>query len=114
MATALKNCRPFRPNAPAVAVVAGFLATIVAGIARNTIISRRGTADVSRIPVVVIVFAAIASLAGSSAAVEIAEHTLMSSPALIGALAGLFSSILMAMLMITYHMKPEEHSSKRR
>jgi preprotein translocase subunit SecF len=34
---------------------------------------------------------------------------------LIGALAGLFSSILMAMLMITYHMKPEEgHSSKRR
>jgi hypothetical protein len=102
------------PSGPYLAVVAGFLATIVAGIARNTIMSRRGTADVSRIPVVVIVFAVIASLAGSSAAVEIAEHTLMSSPALIGALAGLFSSILMAMLMITYHMKPEEHSSKRR
>jgi lysylphosphatidylglycerol synthetase-like protein (DUF2156 family) len=71
-----------------------------------------------RCPLVVIVFAAVASLGGSSAALELATHShdLMSTSVWIGALAGLFSSMLMAMLMITYQMNPvkKERSSKRR
>jgi hypothetical protein len=74
--------------------------------------------DVSQIPLVVIVFALVASLGGSSAALEVATHShdLMSTSVWIGALAGLFSAILMAMLMITYEMKPmeKERSPKRR
>ena len=55
-----------------------------------------------------IVNAAIASIAGSLAA-----HDLMgfvgaqTSPALLGALAGLLSAVLMALLMITYHSNPD-------
>jgi hypothetical protein len=102
------------------AILAGFLATIIGGIARNTIVARKSGAglDASRIPVVVIVFAAVASLGGSSAALELATHShdLMSTSVWIGALAGLFSSILMAMLTITYQMKPVEKEclSKKR
>jgi hypothetical protein len=58
-------------------------------------------------------FAAVSSLGGSSAAVEVAMQSDMSSGAVIGALAGLFSTILAAMLIITYHMRPGEHSSRK-
>ena len=54
----------------------------------------------------VIVYSAIASLAGSSAAMEVAQQSEVFAPVWIGTLAGLFSSILLAMLMITYHTKP--------
>jgi hypothetical protein len=56
----------------------------------------------------VILYAAIASIAGSAGAVEIDQASGFSSPVWIGALAGLFSTILMALLMITYHMVPGE------
>ncbi len=57
----------------------------------------------------VIVYAAVASLAGSAAALEVAQQShLEDSPVWIGTLAGLFSAILMAMLMITYHTHPGE------
>jgi hypothetical protein len=36
----------------------------------------------------------------------------MSSPVWVGTLAGLFSAILLAMLMITYHMNPETRRHK--
>jgi hypothetical protein len=91
------------------AIIAGFIATILGAIARNAIMFY-GSGDVSRIPLIVTVFAAVASLGGSAAAVELATHShnLMSTPVWIGALAGLFSAILMAMLMVTYEMKPVE------
>ena len=99
------------------AILAGFLATIIGAIARNTIMVY-GSGGGTQMPLVVIVFAAVASLGGSSAALELATHShdLMSTSVWIGALAGLFSSILMAMLMITYQMNPvkKERSSKRR
>ena len=99
------------------AILAGFLATIIGAIARNTIMFY-GSVGGTQMPLVVIVFAAVASLGGSSAALELATHShdLMSTSVWIGALAGLFSSILMAMLMITYQMNPvtKERSSKRR
>ena len=72
------------------AMIAGVLATIVAGIVRNTILTRIGMEpDTSRIPrlmmiysavaidrqipVRVIIYSAISSLAGSTAAVQIAN-----------------------------------------
>ena len=54
-----------------------------------------------------ILYSAIASLAGSAAAVEVAHASHYDSPVWIGTLAGLFSSILMALLMIAYYMNPE-------
>jgi len=71
-------------------------------------LSTRAGVDEARIPTVLVVNAAIASIAGSLAA-----HDLMgfvgaqTSPALLGALAGLLSAVLMALLMITYHFNPD-------
>ena len=90
------------------AVVAGFLGTIVAGIARNEIMKRSGAGpDDSKIPNLVLVYSAVASLGGSSLADEIVRLGGIDSPIWLGMLAGLFSCILLAMLMITYYMNPE-------
>ncbi len=91
------------------AFLAGFLGTIIGAVARNFIMSRQsGSApDNSRTPMLVIVYAAVASLAASAAALEIAQRShLEGSPVWVGTLAGLFAAILMAMLMITYHTHP--------
>ena len=92
------------------AILAGFLGTTIGAVVRNLIISRGAGMgpDESRTPVLVIVYAAVASLAGSSAAIEVARLSEVSSPVWIGTLAGLFSSILLGMLMITYHTNPGE------
>ncbi len=93
-----------------IAIPAGFIATIVASIARYKLIALGARVDVdeARIPMVLVVNAAIASIAGSRAA-----HDLMgfvgaqTSSALLGALAGLLSAVLMALLMIAYHSNPD-------
>ena len=92
------------------AILAGFLGTIIGGMARNFIMARGSGAgsDTSRTPTLVIVYSAIASLAGSSAAMEVAQQSEVSASVWIGTLAGLFSAILMALLMITYHTNPGE------
>ena len=93
------------------AILAGFLGTTIAGTVRNAIMVRGAKVgpDDSRTPMLVIVYAAVASLAASAAALEIAQRSdLSGSPVWIGALSGLFAAILMAMLMITYHTKPGE------
>jgi hypothetical protein len=93
------------------AVLAGFLGTIIGCTVRNLIFSHGvGVAPgESRTPLVVVVFAAVASLAASAAALELAKRSdLAASPVWIGALAGLFAAILTAMLMITYHTMPGE------
>ena len=92
------------------ALIAGFIATIVASIARYKILflgAGRGPDD-SRIPSVVVIYAAIASIAGSLAAHDLYRymHEDMGL-GFLGALAGLLSAILMAMLMITYHMNSQ-------
>jgi hypothetical protein len=97
------------PNTRSIAIAAGFTATIVASIARYKLVflGARAGADEARIPMVLVVNAAIASIAGSLAA-----HDLMgfvgadTSPPVLGALAGLLSAVLMALLMITYHSNP--------
>ena len=100
------------------AITAGFLATIIAGIVRNTIMMRVGpepelegmplermpqsvTID-RRIPLRMIAYSAIASLAGSTSAVLVATQSGGTSSVLIGTLAGLFSGILMAILLLAY------------
>jgi len=100
-------------------IVAGFLAAIIAGVVRNIIAARvTGVGpDTSRIPTLVFLYSAIASLAGGAAAVEVARASEHVSPVWIGTLAGLFSSILTALLIIAYYMNPqtgETMSAKRR
>ena len=90
------------------AVVAGFLATVIAGVARNEIMKRSGTGpDDSKIPNVVLVYSAVASLGGSSLAYEVVRISGIDSAVWLGTLAGLFSCILLAMLKITYYINPE-------
>jgi hypothetical protein len=99
------------------AVLAGFLGIIVGVVVRNFIVAR-GVGigpDDSRTPLVVIVFGAVASLAASTAALELAKRSdLAGSPVWIGTLAGLFAAILMAMLMVTYSTNPGETPKLRR
>jgi CRP-like cAMP-binding protein len=101
------------------AMIAGILATIIAGIVRNTIMTHVGAepelpgmpqlmiiysavAIDRRIPLRLIAYSAIASLAGSTSAVQVATQSELTSSVLIGTLAGLFSGILMAMLLLAY------------
>jgi hypothetical protein len=98
------------------ALAAGFLGTIVAALVRDFIVRRGGALgpDSSRIPTLVLVYAVIASLAGSSAATEVAQQSDMTASVWLGTLAGLFSSILMSMLMIVYFTHPGEAPKLRR
>jgi hypothetical protein len=98
------------------AILAGFLGTIIGAVVRNYIIARGAGMgpDDSHTPVPVIVYAAIASLAASSGALEIAQQSaLPDTPVWVGALAGLFAAILNGMLMIVYHTKPGEKPALR-
>ena len=92
------------------AVVSGFIATIVAVAVCNGLLNRFSGAgpDDTRIPMVVAVFSIIASIAGSLASKELLDQIGGEwSPVWIGTLAGLSSAILMALLMITYRMHPQ-------
>jgi len=97
------------------ALAAGFLGVIGAAIARNYVLVRIAGSgpDDSGIPGIIVVFAAVASIAGSLAAEDINESLLHLSPAMVGAFAGLISSVLMVMLMVTYHMNPDKPGNKR-
>ena len=99
-----------------VAVLAGFLGTVAGAVVRNFVISRgvgKGPDD-SKTPMLVIVYAAIASLAASAGALELAQRSdLGDSRIWIGTLAGLFAAIVMAMLMIAYHTKPGDAPTVR-
>jgi hypothetical protein len=92
------------------AIVAGFLAVIIAGLVRDFVVRRASGLgpDSSRVPALVLVYAVVASLAGSSAATEVAQQSELTASVWIGTLAGLFSTILMSMLMITYFTHPGE------
>ncbi len=92
------------------AIISGFVATVVAVVVRNELINRLSGAgpDDFRIPMVVAVYAVIASLAGSLAGKELLDDMGGTySPVWVGTVAGLVSAILMSLLMITYYMYPE-------
>lgn len=99
------------------AIIAGFLGIIAGAVVRNFLVTRVAGMgpDDFKTPLVVIVFAAVASLAASTAALELARRSdLAGSPVWIGTLAGLFAALLMAMLMITYQTNPGETPKLRR
>lgn len=88
------------------AISAGLIATIIASIARYKLVFLGAGVgpDDSKVPTVLVVNAAIASIAGSLAAHDIVNHIgEQSSPVLLGTFAGLLSAVLMALLMVTYH-----------
>jgi len=96
--------------AVAVALGAGLVATVVAVIVRNNLVNRLSGAgpDEARIPVVVTVFGVVGAIAGSLAAKELLDQAGGDYGSLwLGTVAGLASAILVALLMITYHMYPE-------
>src|SRR4029078_4602563 len=96
----------------AVAVISGFVATLSAVLLRNQLINRLSGVgpDSAKIPVVGGVFALIASLAGSLGAKELLDRAMGDySMVWLGTLAGLFSAILMSLLLLTFLMNPEKH-----
>ena len=96
--------------APALlAIIAGFLGTVVASIVRYTLLVHAwGIAGVedTGTPVTVVSYAAVASLAGSLAADRIALLVGQMPSVVIGGLAGLLSSVLFGLLMLTYRLTP--------
>lgn len=94
------------PDTRVLAIAAGLIATVIASIVRYKLVflgAGVGTDD-RKVPMVLIVNAAIASIAGSLAAHDLAG--IIADPpssVIVGAFAGLLSAVLMAMLMITYH-----------
>jgi len=96
------------------AIAAGFLGVIAAAIVRNYILVRvaQSGPDDSGIPAIIVVFSLVASVAGSLAAEELSDEVLQFPPAMLGAFAGLLSSVLMVMLMVTYHMNPDKPGNR--
>lgn len=90
-------------NADYLAILAGFLGCLSGVIVRNLI--GLGPDD-TKTPWLVAIYAIIASLAGSLAAKEVSDFSEITAPVGIGALAGLFAALLLAMLLITYHTHP--------
>jgi tellurite resistance protein TehA-like permease len=93
------------------ALLAGFLGSTIAVLVRNMILARGAGLgpDDAKTPTIVIVYAAVASLGAGSLALEVARHSgLGDTRVWIGTMAGLFASILLAMLMIAYHTRPGE------
>lgn len=89
-----------------VALISGFIAVLVATVVRYKLIVRGAGVgpDESRIPGLIVTYAAVASIAGSLAAHDLYGFLAADLGAiLLGALAGLLSAILMGMLMVTYH-----------
>ena len=85
------------------AILAGFLGCLSAVIVRNLMGLKP---DDAKTPWQVTICAIVASLAGSLAAKEVSDFSEIAAPVGIGALAGLFATLLLAMLMISYHTQP--------
>lgn len=99
----------YSTNPAVLAMVAGFVATIAAVVVRNKLLNRVAGVgpDDFRIPMVV-VYSAIASIAGSLAGKELLDQAGGNfAPEWVGTVAGLGSAILMSFLMITYYMNPQ-------
>jgi hypothetical protein len=97
-------------NGLLLAIVAGIAATFVAGavniIRIPQLVNVYFTLDTSHhIPLQLIVYAAVASLAGSAAAVQVAAQSGFTTSVAITTLAGFFAGILMAILIVVYNMK---------
>jgi hypothetical protein len=92
------------------AILAGFLGAMAGVVIRNFILTKGAGVgpDDSKTPTLVVIYATVASLAGSLAAKEVADFSEVDAAVGIGALAGLFLAVLLSMLMISYHTTPGE------
>lgn len=95
-------------GAIALAILAGFLGAVAGVVVRNLVLAKGAGVgpDDSKTPGLVAIYAIIASLAGSLAAKEVFDFSELTAPVGLGAMAGLFSAVLLAFLMITYHTHP--------
>jgi len=98
-----------------VAILAGFFGVISAALIRNFVISRLvdPKRDNGGIPPMIIVFSAVASLAGSMTAQEITRELVHLRPSLMAALAGTISAVLMGMLMVVHHTSTDHRTHRR-
>lgn len=88
-----------------IALVAGLTATFAAALVRNELVHRQigvGPCDTT-VPSIVIAYAAFASVIGGLAGLELAILLDEPFPVWIGTLAGLLSSILTGLLIVTFH-----------
>jgi hypothetical protein len=95
------------PDAP-LAILAGLTGTVAGAVARNALVDQGiGVGEYeAALPRTVLLFAVIASFVGSLAGLELALLLHEPFPVWIGALAGLLSSILTGLLVISYHHNP--------
>ena len=93
----------------ALTISAGFCGVIAAAFVRNLIFAQftRPGRRSSAIPGAIVVFSAVASLAGSMTAQEITKEIVELRPSLVCGLAGLISSALMGMLVAAHHLSPQ-------
>ena len=95
------------------AIIAGFLATVVAAAARNfkipqLVVIFSALAIEGPIPLRLIIYSIVTSFVAGAAALGVATVTDLTSSVIIGSLGGLFAGILMAMQMMAYDMNHGE------
>jgi uncharacterized membrane protein YeaQ/YmgE (transglycosylase-associated protein family) len=96
------------PPSVLLAVLAGLAGTVAGAVARNALVDRGllGGEFEAALPTPILAFAVLASFVGSLAGLELATLLHEAFPVWIGALAGLLSSILTALLVISFHHMP--------
>jgi hypothetical protein len=89
-------------------VIVGFLATIIALLVRYKLVFRLAGAgpDSSKVPWIVLISAAVASLIGGLAGHDLAEMAGTPTAVFIGTMSGLLSAVLTGLLLVTYHATP--------
>ena len=88
--------------------VVGFLATIISIVVRYKLVFRLAGAgpDSSKVPWIILISAAVASLIGGLAGHDLAELAGTPTAVFIGTMSGLLSAVLTGLLMYTYYATP--------
>jgi hypothetical protein len=93
---------------PWLAILGGLAGTVAGAVVRNALVDQGiavGEYEAA-LPTPILLFAAVASVVGSLAGLEVSLLVGEAIPTWIGALAGLLSSILTSLLVIVYHHTP--------
>jgi len=100
------------------AIIAGFIATIVAVAARNVKIPQlvfvySALAVERPIPLNMVIYSVITSFIGGAAAIGIADTANVISFVTIGSLGGFFAGLMIVILMTSYNLGRREGSAAR-
>lgn len=98
------------------AIIAGFIATVVAVAARNIkipqlVVIYSALAIERPIPLRLAIYSVITSLIGGAAAIGIASTANVTSSVTIGSMGGFFAGLLIAILLTVYEMNRYEGSA---